>query len=102
MLNILKNAIKINVEQLENKNQYLITYQDKETNILCFQSYKTLIAIRSYKDKKLSVNYKYWDYSKTTMKHLKLFINTYTTYTYESKSQFQKLLLNDSNINYFE
>lgn len=95
----LTNLIKISVRQLENKNQFIISYQDKENNdLLAFQSYATLIAIWSYKDHLLYINWDMFDYSKTTLKHLKIFINRYTAFNYLDKQQFTKLILNDDKV----
>lgn len=56
------------VEQLENKNQFIIY---NEGNIY-FQSYKSLIA--KIDNNNVLTIYKDWDYSKTTLKHLKIFL----------------------------
>lgn len=37
-----------------------------------------------------------WDYSKTTLKYFKKFIDDYTNMDYLSKGQFEKLLSNDN------
>lgn len=62
------------IQQLENKNQFLI--KTKEYNI--FQSYQTIIAVYDKKSQHLYLNKDYWDYSKTTLKHLYIFIIRYT------------------------
>ena len=90
MLN-LKDFVKLGVEQLHNKNQFLISYRDKDANknLLAFQSYRSLIAIYDLSDGKLYLNWNKWDYSKTTLKHLKMFVNEYVFgYFFESKQQF--------------
>lgn len=92
----IENLRKVSVENLENKNQFVITYiGDDGTKYICFQSYKTLIAVYTttpeYKHD-LIISWQYWDYSKTTLKHLKLFVNQYTDYEYESKQQFLSVL----------
>ena len=95
---LLKNINKIAVEQLENKNQFVITYEnEQQQTLICFQSYKTLIAIYNQTTKELYINYPYWDYSKTTMKHLKIFINTYTIYGYDNKKQFADFIASTKN-----
>ena len=59
------------VEQFYNKNQFLIKGQSGIT----FQSYKSTIAnIDRNGDLTLFAD---WDYSKTTLKHLYLFIHDY-------------------------
>ena len=98
MIKILKDVSKIAVEQLANKNQFVITYENEQKQkLICFQSYKTLIVIYNQSTKELYINYHYWDYSKTTMKHLKIFINTYTIYGYDNKKQFADFIASTSN-----
>lgn len=58
------------VEQLENKNQF-ICYNGEET---IFQSYNSVVAIQ--KDGVLTLG-RDWDYSKTTLKHLYIFLENY-------------------------
>lgn len=66
----MKNKIKI--EQLENKNQFII--KDNQNNY--FQSYDSLVAIYNREKEKLTLG-KDWNYSKTTLKHLYIFIDNY-------------------------
>ena len=88
----LRDLIKVKVEQFLHRNQFIITYiGDDGTEYKCFQSYKTLIAVFTTTPNhkhELIISWKNWDYSKTTLKHLKYFINRYTGFTYESKQQF--------------
>ena len=94
---------KVFVKQLQNKNQFVIWLKDKDNNdIIAFQSYKTLIAVYyagSYEDKRpdmLEINWSMWDYSKTTLKHLKMFVDEYTSFHFENKHQFaQEIRVND-------
>lgn len=67
---------------LENKNNMIILQKDDD---LEFYSYNSLIAIFCVKKLVLT---KEWNYSQTTLKQLKYFINNYTSYKYESKKQF--------------
>ncbi|MBO7692520.1 MAG: hypothetical protein J6T10_07815 [Methanobrevibacter sp.] len=98
MINI-NDLQKTKVNQLENKNQFIIQYVCDGHTLLAFQSYTTLVAIWDYTTKDLYINWVMWDYSKTTLKHLKIFINRYTSYTYENKAQFLKeIIKSDSNI----
>jgi len=62
----------VKVEQLDNKNQFIIR-TNKGTY---FQSYDSLIAFYDGKNDKLHLSNK-WDYSKTTLKHLYIFIDSY-------------------------
>lgn len=59
------------VEQFYNKNQFVITGASK----IVFQSYNSTCAIIN-EDGDLILGYD-WDYSKTTMKHLYLFLDEY-------------------------
>ena len=97
-----KDYKKISVENLEHKNQYLIKYNNASQPTLityAFQSYATLIAYYEKNTKTLYINWSMFDYSKTTLKHLKLFINTYTHFTYNNYKDFRLLLLSkDSHI----
>ena len=56
------------VEQLGNKNQFKVFFG----NGVAFQSYDSLIAFKN-DEGKVFLSDK-WDYSKTTLKHLKLFL----------------------------
>lgn len=67
------------IEQFKNKNQFII--KDNET--IYFQSYDVIIAKYNKKDGLILDNY-YWDYSKTTLKHLYMFIDEFCDFeTYE-------------------
>ena len=66
------------VEQLHNKNQFVIYTPNK----IIFQSYRTTVAYTTLSPSTgmttgLYVDTKYIRYSKTTSKHLILFINEY-------------------------
>lgn len=93
---------KISVEQLENKNQFVIRYRKDQEQIICFQSYRTLIAMYNPVERKMYINYNYWDYSKTTSKHLKIFINEYTPFTYESRLEWLKQMQNNPSLVWFK
>ena len=88
----LNDAKKVRVYQLANKNQFVIEYYVNGELLTCFQSYYSLIAIYNRTTKELFINNNKWDYSKTTLKHLKMFINEWTPYTYENKQQFSHLI----------
>lgn len=60
------------VENLENKNQFIIYGDD---GAIEFQSYNSRIA-RIDKNGVLSLSH-HWDYSKTTLKHLYIFLDRY-------------------------
>lgn len=57
------------VRQLENKNQFIME-DDKKT---IFQSYDSIIAIFDKKTRDLTLGCD-WDYSRTTLKHLYIFL----------------------------
>lgn len=52
-------------------NQFIINSENGQT----FQSYKSLIAFKP-NNGDTPILSEHWDYSKTTLKHLKLFLNT--------------------------
>ena len=73
------------VENFKHINQYLITVG----NIITFQSYNSTIASYNRLTGNLKV-FKDWDYSNTTRKHFKMFINELTIFNYETKKQWIK------------
>lgn len=89
---------KIKAENFEGiKNQFLI--YTNETVI--FQSYESIIAVWNYKTQILILGRR-WDYSNTTSKYLKRFINNYTTFNYDNKKQLEKLIKENNAIIYDE
>lgn len=56
------------VQQLENKNQFVIYHASG----IYYQSYNSLIA-KIDRENELTI-YENWDYSKTTLKHFKIFL----------------------------
>ncbi len=71
------------VRQLENKNQFIME-NDKE---IIFQSYDSIIAIVNKKSGVIVLG-RDWDYSKTTMKHLYIFIDSELPYNENLKELF--------------
>lgn len=63
---------RFDVLQLEHLNQYVIIVNDE----IIFKSYDSLIASYNQKKNKLVFD-EDWDYSKTTLKHLYLFLQRY-------------------------
>lgn len=61
----------IKVEQFHNKNQFVVFSDNK----IFFQSYSSCIALID-ENVELSL-YQHWYYSKTTLKHLKFFLEEY-------------------------
>lgn len=96
----LKDLPKVYVEQLANKNQFVIVYEDepKQQRLHCFQSYSSLIAVYDKMSGDLFINWDKWDYSKTTLKHFKLFVNEWTYYHYETKQQWLCEMENNKHI----
>ena len=88
------------VQQFKHANQFLIKGYIHTKNAgstwvgryVAFQSYDTLIAVYDINTQELYISQDNWDYSKTTMKHLKDFINEMTCYTYETKQGFMKFI----------
>lgn len=78
------------MEILENEKN--LTIIENEGQIVLF-SYNSKIATfyKGTKSQWLGLTDK-WDYSQTTLKHLKHFINNYTCYNYESKKDFLNLM----------
>ena len=68
------------VEQLYNKNQFVI--DDSKNGFIYFQSYNSLICKLDLNNKKLYV-YSDYNYSRTTQKHLYLFLNDYVYSVYK-------------------
>ena len=65
----------MNVRQFYNKNQFVITDYDGTNNTYYLQSYDSIVAKI---DKKGLLTFGAdWDYSKTTLKHLYLFLHDY-------------------------
>ena len=64
---------------LENKNNILIF---DDGRYLCLVSYNSKIARYDKKTCYLNLNKNKWDYSQTTLKHLKHFINDYVEQGY--------------------
>ena len=64
-------------------NQYEITTKDN----YIFQSYNSIIAKRNRETNKITLDSYYWDYSVTTLKYLKQFLNTNM-----SKKEIQKAI----------
>ena len=62
-----------------------------------FFSYDTEIAMYDKVTKTLS-DFNMWDYSKTTVKHFKTFINNYTCFNYDSMSQWRDEITKNINI----
>lgn len=84
---------------LENKNNMVILENGEQAY---FISYETTIAKYDYITRNLQLNVNYWDYSQTTLKQLKHFINNYTCYNYETKKDFEYKIEEIENIKFVE
>lgn len=79
------------VENFYNKNQFIIKGEGKTV----FQSYQSEIAeINKNGDLTLGID---WDYSRTTLKHLYLFLNDYIVLFNTNLKEYIKELQNKSN-----
>lgn len=58
------------IQQFENKNQFII----RQGDLCIFQSYESICAIYNIETRQLTLG-RDWDYSRTTMKHLYIFIH---------------------------
>ena len=67
------------------ENQFLIRDGEKKV----FQSYNSKIAEYDIETRELKI-FEDWDYSKTTMKYFKQFIENETCYNYGTKANFEK------------
>ena len=60
------------------KNQFAIYCRDnKGNNVICFQSYRTLVAVKDVKTSVVKVHSHYAHYSHTTSKYLHVFLTDY-------------------------
>lgn len=80
----------MNITQLIGKNGKGIANQliIQDDNEVTFQSYDSKIATYNKQDKTLKLYGELWDYSNTTRKHFSQFINDFTCFGYDTKSQF--------------
>ena len=95
---MIREGIKMKVENIKNDkgnivaNQFIIYGDDKIT----FQSYDSEVCYE--KNGKLYLKGDVWDYSVTTRRHFKTFINDKTPFTYENKQQWLKEIENNEKI----
>lgn len=83
--------IRCRVENLYNKNQFVIFTNVNKKEYIIFQSYSSEIAIYHINGD-LYINDKYINYSKTTSKHLYLFINDYTRFSCHNLPELKQLI----------
>ena len=70
----------------------------KTMHCISFQSYTSDICYIVYQFNTLRLFGNMWDYSYTTRKYFKQFINEFTPYTYETKAQWEKEIKENDNI----
>ena len=93
-------SIKVSVENLHNKNQFVIEFKTLSgDNWLCFQSYTSECALYNRTNRKLYLNSNCW-LSKTTSKHLYLFINEYTHLSVHNCKELQEMIRDEEIITY--
>ena len=85
----------MHVRQFHNQNQFIVTIYDKDRGVFIkvFQSYNSEIC--EYDGVTLTLFSSMWDYSNTTRKHFKLFINEETRFTYIDRKQWLKEVENN-------
>lgn len=86
LLKVLELKEKVKVHNFYNKNQFII----HTPNAIIFQSYRSIIAI--ILNGELYIDNYYINYSKTTSKHLYLFIRDYTKYDVYNLKDLYKLI----------
>ena len=95
-LNVLENLSKLRIIPLANNQNIVISSYEGQIYYLFF-SYDSLIVIYNTHNYDIAINTNKWDYSKTTMRWLKTFINDYTARHYDNKQQFTYFIYNDAN-----
>ena len=67
---------------------------------LTFKSYDSIICYYSQSEKQLYLNGRMWDYSATTRKYFKDFVNFYTCFDYASKQKWEREIEKNNKIFY--
>ena len=75
-------------------NQFILVSEDKTT----FQSYKSVVCEWNRIKEVLYLYGSVWDYSATTRKYFKEFVNSETSLNYENKQKWLKEIENNINI----
>ena len=68
----------------------------RDRGVLRYVSYGLVIADYDATTGDLTLYEDNWTYSRTTMKYFSKFINEHTSYTYESKAKFEKVIREES------
>lgn len=87
------NSNMLSSEILKNEKNYIIIKENYSnfTSLIKMYSYKSLIAVYDKDNKILNIT-NLWDYSQTTIKQFKDFINNYTCFEYKTKKEFEKII----------
>lgn len=70
----------------------------EDRDVVTFYSYESFIGYYDKQDDTLHLNSSMWDYSNTTRKYFKAFINDFTSFTYDNKAKFVSLIESMDNI----
>lgn len=85
-------ALKVDVSNLHNKNQFVIEFKLMlGDEWVCFQSYSSECALYNKTKREFYLNENCW-LSKTTSKHLYIFINEYTHLSVHSKKELEEMI----------
>ena len=85
-------SVKVSVENLHNKNQFVIEFKTlRGDNWIVFQSYSSECAMYNRTTRTLYLNRDCW-LSKTTSKHLYIFINEYTHLSCHNCKELEELI----------
>lgn len=88
------DTLKVSKQEMKKYNFIIqlasnqVILNDTKNNMVEFISYNTLIARYNMKTSTLTLNLDWWDYSNTTRKYFKQFINSYTSLEYTTKKDF--------------
>lgn len=78
-------------------NQFILIGAYGGEECIAFQSYKSVCAVFIKQTNTLILG-KHWDFSPTTTRYLKKFINEFTTFVYDNKRQFFSCVMTDNDI----
>lgn len=93
MYKLSNNNNMLSSEILKNDKNFLVIKENYSnfTSLVKFYSYKSLIAVYDKNSKILNIT-NLWDYSQTTLKQFKNFINNFTCFDYKTKKEFAKII----------
>lgn len=89
------------MQKLLNSNSFFLNQNHvaiSKENDISFYSYTTFIACYNRVENILYLNSSKWDYSNTTRKYFKNFIEEFTPFDYLSKQKFIKFIESSENI----